>query len=373
VHKWGKYTILNIYNIHNYKMKKIAYIDHSFHKKTGSADFFRDILKRHFIVMDFWDNSRQGGKSVTTSEINKLSPEIVIYFQSIGKISEIKKIKSKNIILIPMEDGFFYKKIEWLNYKKLNLKILCFSRNIFEKVSQLGLSALRVQYFIKPQKQQKDFSKLRVYFWQRRRSINWNVVKKLLGGQHIDKLIFRNIPDPFMIKMPIPSKREMERYHIEISDKWLERSEMDKILSDFNVFIAPRKYEGIGMAFLEAMSYGMAVIAPDTLTHNEYIKSGFNGYLYDLKSPKPIDFSDIENISNNAFRTVNEGYARWQKSENEIVNFIDKISETASLSRKENVLIISANIFYNPLIQAKRSIKNVIKRILNQLLNGKQK
>lgn len=342
---------------------KLIFIDHSFHKKTGSVNFLRDILSAKFNITNIWDESWADGKPISASEINMLDPAIVIYFQSIGKISEIKKIHSKNIIWVPMEGEYFNRKSTWLNYKKINLKILCFSKEIFSTVSKLGFDTLYVQYFIEPKKQRKDFSELKVYFWQRHKSVDWNVVKKLLGSQKIESLFFRNLPDPFMDRLPLPSKQDIKRYNINISDKWLDRSEMNNILSDFNIFIAPRKHEGIGMAFLEAMAYGMVVIAPDTLTHNEYIKSGFNGYLYDLNDPKPINFSNLKDVSNNSRKAAFDGYNKWRESQNKIIDFINKKSETAPLNRKEKIVLLE-NIFYDPPLMAVRLIKNIIKIIV---------
>jgi glycosyltransferase involved in cell wall biosynthesis len=44
--------------------------------------------------------------------------------------------------------------------------------------------------------------------------------------------------------------------------------------------MAPRRYEGIGMAFLEAMAMEMCVVAENQSTANEYILSGKNVILY---------------------------------------------------------------------------------------------
>ena len=56
---------------------------------------------------------------------------------------------------------------------------------------------------------------------------------------------------------------------------WFEKKEdLEKKMKKSAIYIAPRKYEGIGMAFLHAMSIGRCVIAPDFSTMNEYIKSG---------------------------------------------------------------------------------------------------
>ncbi len=256
------------------------------------------------------------------------------------------------------------KNIEWLNYKKMNLKILCFSQAVFKKASDFGFDALRVQYFIEPKKTSKNFSDLKIYFWQRSKDITWTLVKNLLKDKIINKIIFRNTPDPFMFGLPIPSKEDVNKYHMEILDKWMNKEEIEKILSDFNVFIAPRKYEGIGMAFLEAMAYGMVVIAPNTSTHNEYIKSGFNGYLYELDNPEPIDFLNLKDISMNALQTVIDGYAEWIKSEGEIVDFINKKSNTAPLNNQEKRILVVGNIFYLSIINVKNIVKKVIKKLL---------
>ena len=62
------------------------------------------------------------------------------------------------------------------------------------------------------------------------------------------------------------------------------------------------------MAFLEAMSLGLIIIAPNNPTYNEYIISGHNGFLYDSyldiynqdidekKIRRSLDFSKVEVI-----------------------------------------------------------------------------
>ena len=49
----------------------------------------------------------------------------------------------------------------------------------------------------------------------------------------------------------------MDEYKIEIIKKsFLPHSEYIKFVKDCDVFVAPRKQEGIGMGFLEAISMG---------------------------------------------------------------------------------------------------------------------
>jgi glycosyltransferase involved in cell wall biosynthesis len=53
----------------------------------------------------------------------------------------------------------------------------------------------------------------------------------------------------------------------------------------FNVFVAPRRFEGIGLSFLEAMARGQVVIAENNATMNEYIVHDVNGLLYEPDRP----------------------------------------------------------------------------------------
>ena len=346
--------------------KTIVLVDHSFHQKTKSSVFLKEILKEEFLIKEIWDNSWKGEKPVTADEINSFNPDIVIYWQVIGKPSEMKKIKTKNIIWLPMEGESKKQNFKWLNYKKLGLKIICFSKVNFDKSSKVGLDSLYVQYFPKPQNQNliKDYSGLKIIFWQRRKEINWQTVKEIIADQKVEKIYFRNIPDPFMVNLSIPPKEDIEKYNIIISDKWLSFEELEELFFQYNIFFAPRLYEGIGMAFLEAMSKGLAVVAPNTSTHNEYIINGFNGYLYDFKNPKKIDFSNLKEIGENSFKTSLEGYQKWQNSIGEIINFINKEPEKKFLTKSELLEVSIGNIFLNPFLEFKIILKNLAKKFL---------
>lgn len=91
-------------------MKKIVFIDLSFHQKTKSSEFFKEILKEKYIIEELYDESWRGGQDIKASQINNLNPDIVIYWQAIAHPEEIKKVKAMNIIWIPMEDAYFRKK-----------------------------------------------------------------------------------------------------------------------------------------------------------------------------------------------------------------------------------------------------------------------
>lgn len=77
-------------------------------------------------------------------------------------------------------------------------------------------------------------------------------------------------------------------FDVKGAKEFLPREEYLQRLAKCGIVIAPRRKEGIGMAFLEAMAMGKCVAAHDDATMNEYIEDGVNGILFDALNPKPI-------------------------------------------------------------------------------------
>jgi glycosyltransferase involved in cell wall biosynthesis len=92
-------------------------------------------------------------------------------------------------------------------------------------------------------------------------------------------------------------------------------------LKKSNIYLAPRKIEGIGLSFLEAMAIGMVVVAYDNGTMNEYIKHDYNGYLFDSKDYQ-INFDNIMTVLNNSKTMVQKGWEKWERDKTIINNFI---------------------------------------------------
>lgn len=59
----------------------------------------------------------------------------------------------------------------------------------------------------------------------------------------------------------------------------LDRAEIGKILSQSGIFCMPSRFEAYGLAFLEALCYGLPVIARDDYEMRYFIQEGENGYL----------------------------------------------------------------------------------------------
>jgi len=265
---------------------KLLYVGPEHHLKTKSTEFLINLLNEHFEL------------TVTTGfDFKPENFDVVLFFQSLPPYEVYKRCKKT--VLVPMYDAVRTLSLtKWRLYRPS--KILCFCRAMHEKLSKLGFDTKYVKYFPQPLPQACEATELSAFFWQRGEQINSELVKKLLPNV---KLTLRELKDN--------------------KNNWkLNQEDYIKQLKGSNIFIAPRLYEGIGMAFLEAMARGMAVVAPDVPTMNEYIKDGINGYLYDIKNPKPINLENIDKVRQNALTSVQEGYKNWSIEKEFIINYL---------------------------------------------------
>ncbi len=121
-----------------------------------------------------------------------------------------------------------------------------------------------------------------------------------------------------------PSKDEEKKYSISYS-QWLGSKEAYlREVAECEFYLSPRVKEGIGFSFLEAMAMGKIVIANNAPTMNEYIVDGVNGCLFDYRRPEAASVGDVERLSTAARESVQEGYARWQRDTDTILDFIER-------------------------------------------------
>jgi glycosyltransferase involved in cell wall biosynthesis len=104
------------------------------------------------------------------------------------------------------------------------------------------------------------------------------------------------------------------------------------LLGRHNIFVAPRRKEGIGMAFLEAMAMGQCVIAAKDATMTEYIVHGENGLLFDPDRAEQIDLDHFGEIGRNSRQSARDGWIKWNSSIPELRGFLTS-SNKSSLPR----------------------------------------
>ncbi len=317
-------------------MEKVAFIAHSFHKKTHSFDFLINYLREFFEVEEFYDEEWETGKKIDWSNFDSKYKAIVIG-QMFPREDNYRTITNKNIVFFPMWDHVSRWNInDWLKCK--DTKIICFSKKNYEQLKQLNFDVEYLQFFIEP----KEFiggDVHNVFFWQRHKKININTIRKIFGNQKINLHIHKSI-DPGQ-EYICPSEKDEKKYNITYSTWFDSKDEMKEFCKDKGIYIAPRFQEGIGMSFLEAMSQGKVVIAHNESTMNEYIKNEKTGYLLNFKFPLKIKLNDekLLEIQKDTYNYCKAGYEKYLSDRHIIIDKIKEAKIETRLSQKVKFLV----------------------------------
>lgn len=315
-------------------MKKIAFIDHSYHIKTKSSFFMLDLLKEFYQVDLILNDQWQTGKELDVSGLSD-SYDAVVFWQLISP-ELLAQVKCPNILFFPMyDDSGGMPDNYW--HKLQPVKVVSFSKTLHSRLLHLGMRSLHRQYYpaaptwaVEPSPQDG----LTVFFWARKNEINWQTVKKLLqGNDNIKRVHIHASADPGQ-NFDRPSSKDEADYHITYSHWFESREEYLALVKSCNVYIAPRLFEGIGFSFLEAMSLGKAVIAADHPTMNEYILDGVNGYLFSENAPRSINLKNIDAVCRNAYHSISAGRSHWLQHQEDVLRFI----EAAPTARPQPIL-----------------------------------
>ena len=320
--------------------KKLAFVDHNFHKKTKSGDFLREIFKEQYIIKDIWWSSRKENEL-----IDQLKDfENIFFFQSLIPFYDLIKLKNKNLMWAPMYDNLPLNNIYWKKIIFSNIKILSFSKKINFQAKKFGCDFLKLKYFIKPKnyKIQKKIKKVNFFFWYRGgikltdwlNSIDSNIVKKI---------IYLDIPDPGK-KSEIIEEKIIKKYKIKkvLNNQILNKKRYIEYVKRCDVFITPRKQEGIGMSLVEAISMNKYLFAYNDATMNEYIVNKKIGLLFNKKKITQFKLRNLNNNFNYRKKYADLGYKNWHVDKNKIIVFFQrktKFNKVNSLIVKLYILI----------------------------------
>jgi glycosyltransferase involved in cell wall biosynthesis len=299
---------------------RLAFVGHSFHKKTLSHVFLCEILEREFDVDIFWDDEWQGGSRVDLAAIEK-QYDTFVFFQIMYGRKYMKRLRRKNVICVPMYDAVWDASDRfWRRYG--GFRILCFSKTIYDRINRLGMDAMYLQYY--PPVEEESFTSTHIkpvaYFWQRVDEISWHQVRRLLTPDQVRKVIINTTVDPGHSFVQ-PADEDIRDYNIEFVSWFEKKADYFEMLRGTDVMIAPRLREGIGFSFLHAMARGKVIAAANHATANEYI-SNDTGYLFDAQNPAPLDFSDVGRKAESNHKQYIEGHQLWLQNEHRINEYI---------------------------------------------------
>ena len=275
---------------------KLLFIDHECHKKTRSAEFFLDVLRKAFDVEEHYYSKyyRTGSKSLA-----KDCDVAVIWEFPISRWKFF--FHGKRNVFVPMYDNEWGSYWQWKRIAWSGMGVISFCDKVTEHARRCGVkNILDLRYFPDPAglPQAKGDSK-RVFLWER--------------GE-IDRSVAEILFPP------------SEGYVLDVkrAGELLDRDAYLERMSKCGIVIAPRRKEGIGMAFLEAMAMGKCVVANDDATMNEYIKDGENGILFSGDEPTPISEDKIARVRANVAGSAAKLRAQWLCDAAKINEFLFK-------------------------------------------------
>lgn len=303
-------------------MKKALFVDHAYHQKTRSADFFIDVVRQGFEVEVYYLTPESKPDSGVLEAA--AAADVVLLWQ-MDFLAPVFTAMGKPTVVIPMFDGSGgMPALHWLFASRA--RFFNFSLTLNERIRMAGGQTRLLRYFppAVPESELPRFDRLSAFFWQRRpdHGIDFAYINRLLGHE-LDEFHVHNAPDiPGSFRPMVPDDAP---YAYSESSWFKDKREYKARLARANVFIAPRVAEGIGMALLEAMAHGMLVLAHNAPTNNEYISSWLNGILFNKDhAPSPISVHSVAaQIGRMAWETVVEGHQQWLDSHPGIVEWIE--------------------------------------------------
>ena len=344
-------SIINIFGWHSHFGEN---------SRPSAMKAFVDPIKKYYNVRTI----PLGQTSYINFNYNELKGQPIVFW-AMHPPESVLNDKDYNITWVPMFDDVMWKrKSFWKSFPK-HLKIIAYSKWIKDITIKLKLNTIRVKYFENPNNLKQAYWNKgnNLFYWNRSGLLNKYQLRRLCDSLDIKTLVFRDQLDYYAHKkQKIILDDRLGNTDVLHLDMQLKHIDYMEYLSNCNIFITPRLYEGIGLTFIEAMASGMVVFSPNYPTMNEYIENNYNGiYLpfialrrhynrsvtklsningFNLPIisilPKKYNFDKLKSLSlqeigNNARNTQQEGYFKWIEIVPKIIDFILSNSKSSIL------------------------------------------
>ena len=333
--------------------KRLAFIDHNFHQKSRSADFLREIFKDNFIIDNFWWSLKDQYNLI---ELVKKYDNF-FFFQSLLPLDDMLLLKNKNVMWAPMYDNLSQHNSYWKKIKYLDVKILSFSTPVKKLALKYKCKYLSLKYSMKNNVMRiQKKNKIDIFFWFRGGIKFYDWINKF-DSKIIKKITFFNCPDPGR-GHDVINRRDIKKFNVKIIKKsFLPKKEYLNLLRDCDVFVCPRKQEGIGMSFLEAMSMGKYIISYNDATMKDYILNRKIGFLFDRNNSEKINLKDILKYKRYRIKIAKKMYKNWTQNKTNIIKFFINTTNNSDKNIYTELLFFSD--FY---LRLKQKFKNLIFR-----------
>jgi hypothetical protein len=320
----------------------IDFLTHPHHRHTQTFEWLKEATGRPVrMLYGDPDTLREYLPS-----LQKQPPKLLILFQ----LEHLAAWASHfcPVLVFPMHDftrltpdGYLasLRGVEWVSL----------SRFLHQRLSGLGLPSQYLQYAPDP----SEFSQVswqkgaRAYFWERMPAeLDGRAVRQILAAMGVKDLEVRRLGDAQFGQEQLAETRE------KAERSWQNPQDYIRQLANYNVYVAPRRFEGIGMTFLEAMAMGMCVVAENQSTANEYILSGENGILYGggrarLFAPAPASLCELERMGKAARESIGQIHRNWLETRVKINRRIQSLLESPLIKRSPPASLLEATFDFS--------------------------
>lgn len=297
--------------------RRVLFIDYEAHKASGSSAFFVELLRRRFDVDQVFVRSKHSPEMPERGHV--AGYDCVVCWQVMP--SNMRALSyGKPLVYVPMYDGETGNVAKWMRNRLQGVRAISFCKAESALLKKAGIGPLDVKYY-PPVGERVSGDLRKVFFWER-------------GGIKADEV--RRM-------FPVESGFEVVVRSGTIKEGDEARRSYLTAMSECGVFVAPRRLEGIGLGFLEAMAMGKCVIANDAPTMSEYISNGKNGVLANVDDVKDGGLglcpNDVASIQEEAYKSCIDGRCGWVAvDEPAILDFIDQaIAEHRMMSMSEAI------------------------------------
>jgi len=319
-------------------MKHIVLICHKDHFISGSVNFIKKLFEKEFQVDVLTDHV----------SVNQIKSLVNVHDSSVFVLWQMEYLapwlvsKGLKVVVFPMYDGCGTAPNSY--FKVLDRTYLFnFSKRLHKKCIGVGVTSYQLNYYPEIKQSNKIFEKKeKLFYWLRRpdSSLAEPIITKLFAP-YIENIHIHDRQDAYDIKNDV---FQVEDDFISTSIWFDEKEKLETLIATSKYYLAPRESEGIGMAFLEAMSLGCIVFANKNSTHDQYIYHGYNGFLIDfesqdialIKAQLKEAFDIIKSgkqIGENAKNFINKGVPIWNEQSKRILETLNTISDAKKLKR----------------------------------------
>ena len=302
---------------------KIAYIDHSFHQKTGSTQYFVDLLKQAGEVDLFWDESWSGGDTAPFDRIHDCGYDAIVVFQSESAAAQMARRKPEcPFVFVPMWDSSGSFPARFWRQEIAGSRVVCSSSRQAEQLARWGVEVIFSRYWLEPPEKAPELrtGNIRGLFWWRRCELPLCRILQLCDFERMQSLHVHLGPDPGH------ELDESQLADVPISltvTRWgADANAYRRALADADLVFAPRLQEGFGTTVLEAMAAGKVVVAADGPAMNEYITDGVTGYLVPPSYASPVKLDEVREIGRRAREAAVNGRKKWIDGQDDLLDWM---------------------------------------------------